>query len=365
MTETTTVRGASAIATRPNELKSLYALTKYPFIAMMRNISTVAFGFLFPIAFICIFGLIGVGGANMRLGATDRALQEPLGKAILEAPGVTVVEGTKEETDRRLRLGRLEAILDVQGTHVILELNQANPQSLISQMWIQAMLDRMSIEAAGTPPRYSLEVTEVVGRRDRYIDFALPGQIGFALLSTAIFGTVFGLLYLKKSLILKRLFATPVHGVTILMGQGLARLLVALLQVIVILAIGVFMFGFQLPEGWITFVEMVALSVLGLFVFMGFGLFIAGLTNDENAASPITNLFTLPQFLISGVFFPTDVFPRWVQMIADVLPLTMFNTVMRHLASEGGGLEVLPSLLGLVLWGIIAYAVAARTFKWV
>ena len=167
-----------------------------------------------------------------------------------------------------------------------------------------------------------LVVAELAGRQDRYIDFALPGQIGFALMSTAIFGTVFGLLYLKKALILKRLFATPVHGITILLGQGLARLLVAELQTLVILAVGVFFFGFQLANGWVTFAGMMALSAHRPARVHGFRAPHCGPDNDENAASPLTNLFTLPQFLLSGVFFPTDVFPPWLQTIANNLPLT-------------------------------------------
>ncbi len=365
-TQSVAVR-ARTVNARPNELRSLWALTKYPFLAMMRNVSTVAFGFAFPLVFIAVFGLIGEGNANMRLGVTPTSSQQGPLRTIAEMPGITLVEGTVPELERKLRLGKLEGILDVTGSRVVLTLNEANPQSQIARLWVQAVLDRLNLQAVGaTNLPFVMDTTAMTGRRDRYIDFALPGQIGFALLSTAIFGTVFGLLYLKKSLILKRLFATPVHGVTILLGQGIARLGVALLQVIVILGVGVLVFGFQLPEGMRTFIEMCLLSVLGLFVFLGFGLFIAGRTNDENAASPITNLFTLPQFLLSGVFFPTDVFPAWLRTMADLLPLTMFNSALRQLAAEGGSLtEIVPPVIGLVVWGIIAYAAASRTFKWV
>ena len=119
-------------------------------------------------------------------------------------------------------------------------------------------------------------------------------------------------------------------------------------------------------HGPITFAGMVGLSALGLVVFLGFGLMIAGQARDENGASPLTNLVTLPQFLLSGVFFPTDVFPSWVRVIADVLPLTFFNSAMRQLATEGAGLgELWLPILGLCVWGVLAYAIAARTFRWV
>jgi ABC-2 type transport system permease protein len=351
---------------QPNQLRALYALAKYPLIAMTRNVSTVAFGFMFPLVFIAVFGLIGDRGATLRIGIAPGATASPLFTTLSQVPGLDYVHEDAQELERRLHLGKLDAIMDIQGDRVELRVNAASPQANISRLWVQAALDQQNLRSAGVPPRYTVEVREVSGRRDRYIDFALVGQIGFALMSTAVFGTVFGLLYLKKALILKRLFATPVHGITILLGQGLARLIIALSQTVLILMVGMLAFGFQLANGIVTMLAMLALATLGLLVFLGFGLLIAGRTSDENAASPLTNLFTLPQFLLSGVFFPTDVFPAWLRMFADVLPLTVFNSAMRQVATEGAGvLEVLPAVLGLVAWGILSYTLAARTFKWV
>ena len=73
----------------------------------------------------------------------------------------------------------------------------------------------------------------------------------------------------------------------------------------------------------------------------------------------------MPQFLLSGVFFGTDVFPDWLRIMADALPLTQFNTAMRQIATEGVGFAgIMPSLLVLGVWGAFSYTLAARTFKW-
>jgi ABC-2 type transport system permease protein len=334
---------------------------------MMRNIATFAFGFLFPVAFISVFGLISIGSGGTRLGIANETPRSPAIEAIERFPAVTVVSGNRQELERQLRLGKIEGVVDVSGQRVALEVNAASPMSQASRLFVQGALDRLNLEAAGvSSPPYSLDVQEVAGRTDRYIDFALPGQIGFALFSTAIFGTTFGLLFLKRALILKRMLATPVRGISILIGQGLARLIMALMQTVVILGLGVIAFGFQLANGGVTFLAMVGLSAVGLVAFLGFGLFIAGRTNNENAASPLTNLITLPQFLLSGVFFPTDVFPGWIRIVAENLPLSYFNIAMRQLATEGIGIwEIGPPVLGLCAWGVAAYVLAARTFKWV
>jgi ABC-2 type transport system permease protein len=228
------------------------------------------------------------------------------------------------------------------------------------------VVDKTNLSLAGVQQpavTYASQSTDV--RQSRYIDFALPGQIGFSLLSTAIFGTVFGFIALKRELVLKRMFATPTRGLTLLLAQGASRLFFALMQTAVILLMGVLVFHFYLPHGWITLIEMLVLSTIGLIAFLGFGFFMAGLANDENSASPLVNLVTLPQFLLSGVFFSADNFPNWVQPIAQNLPLSYFNVAMRKITTEGLHLvDAWPYLLGLLLWGIIMYIAAARTFRW-
>ncbi|MBI4495230.1 MAG: ABC transporter permease [Chloroflexi bacterium] len=351
----------------PSQVRAFLALALYPFLAMTRSVGTVAFGFLFPIAFIGVFGFIGGGPQELRLGlaaGADRA--SPLYAALQQLPGARLVEAEPAELDRQLRLGKLDAMLELEPADLRLRLSSANPQGQYTRLVLDALVDRLNLRLAGVEqPPLRLEVQEVSGRSQRYLDFALPGQIGFALLSTATFGTVFGLLYLKKTLVLKRMFATPTRGITILLGQGVARLLTALLQMLSILVFGVVFFHFQLANGLETFLSMLALAALGLVVFLGFGLLIAGRTDNQESAAPMTNLVGLSQFLLSGSFFPTDVFPQWLQTIADHLPLTYLNVAMRQVATEGASLlTVWPSILGLLAWGALAYALTIRTFRW-
>ncbi len=108
-----------------------------------------------------------------------------------------------------------------------------------------------------------------------------------------------------------------------------------------------------------------ALSAVGLVAFLGFGYFLAGIANDENSAGPIVNLVTLPQFLLSGTFFPTDQLPSWIQPVANNLPLSYFNVAVRKIANEGASLtDVWPYIFGLLFWGALMYILASRTFKW-
>ncbi len=358
---------------KPRQLRAYMALAWYALRAQTRNPATFAFGFIFPIVFISIFGLIGNATQKITIGIpTESNQNSPVIVAVKNQKVVTIDRESQEVLNKKLQQGKIAGILYANNSKVpphtlTLVTSSAVPADAVAATtFVTAFVDKANLQLSGvTSPPITLTKTSISGQQLRYIDFALPGQIGFSLLSTAIFGTVFGLIYLKKALVLKRMFATPTQPLTILLAQGTSRLIVALIQTILILGIGVLVFKFYLPHGWITFIELLILSAFGLVAFLGFGYFLAGLANDENSAGPLVNLITLPQFLLSGTFFSTDNFPAWVQPIANNLPLSYFNMAIRKITTEGGSFfETYPYLLGLLLWGAIMYLLAARTFKW-
>src|SRR5690606_6786723 len=111
--------------------------------------------------------------------------------------------------------------------------------------------------------------------------------------------------------------------------------------------------------------NMIILAALGVIVFMGFGFVVSGLAKSESTIPPISNIITLPQFLLSGTFFSINAFPAWLQPISRALPLTYLNDALRKVAFEGASLwDVKQQILIMMLWGIGIYAVAVKTFKW-
>jgi ABC-2 type transport system permease protein len=199
----------------------------------------------------------------------------------------------------------------------------------------------------------------------RTIDFILPGQLGFSLLSAGIFGVAFLFFSLRQQLVLKRFFATPIKRGYIVLGEGLSRVVFQMLTAVIIVLIGHFAFKFTLVHGWLTFLEILILSFIALLVFMGFGFIISGLAKTESSIPPLANIITLPQFLLAGTFFPIDVFPGWLQPISNALPLTYFNDAMRKISFEGAHLNNCLLQIGVLLgWGVIAYTVAIKVFRW-
>jgi ABC-2 type transport system permease protein len=150
-------------------------------------------------------------------------------------------------------------------------------------------------------PVYAFTQQQTVpGREYRTIDFILPGQLGFSLLSAAVFGIAFMFFNLRQTLVLKRFYATPINRLNIVLGEVIARTIFQLVVTAFILAMGALFFHYTLIHGFVTFIEMLVLSFIALIIFMGFGFIVSGRAKTDSSIPPFANLITLPQFLLGG-----------------------------------------------------------------
>lgn len=360
--------------TNYNDTKATLALAKASLRSIMRSPSAVIFTLAFPLIFILVFGFLGGGGTKLDIAlAPGSDMQNPVIIA-LEKTGLVRLNKTdsKKEIDNKLEKGNYDAVIMVE--------KNANgvPAYFTNVTYTSASMDKGNIlKSILNEISYNLNnqnlkptVTEirsntVTGRLYRTIDFILPGQLGFSLLSTGVFGTAFVFFSLRQNLVIKRFFATPVKRSSIVIGEAIARIGFSLMGALFIILIGHFLFKFTLVHGAITVLNMLLLSTMGVIVFMGFGFVVSGLAKSESTIPPISNIITLPQFLLSGTFFSIDAFPTWLQPISRALPLTYLNDAIRKVAFEGAGLwDVKQQMLIILVWGIGIYAVAVKTFKW-
>ncbi len=356
----------------------MLAITRGSLRAVFRSPSAVVFSFVFPLIFILVFGFIGSGGRLAVRVAFDPVSDtaNPVFRQFQSIPGIIVIDKDYKEEVSDLEKGRISAIINIvkQDDSQPLNIKLTSSDAVSSQniSVLRSIIDgvikginKNRFPAAPTVAVMKDEVINIPGRKYRTIDFILPGQLGFSLLSAGVFGVAFIFFNLRQTLVLKRFYATPIRRPYIVLGEALSRVLFGIITAVMILVVGHFAFSFTLVNGFVTFLEMLALSFLGLIVFMGFGFIVSGMARNENAIPPFANLITLPQFLIGGTFFSTDVFPSWLKSFADILPLKHLNDAMRNVAFEGAHLQDCLKQIGiLVLWGVAVYIIAIRVFRW-
>jgi ABC-2 type transport system permease protein len=363
-----------------SQIRAMLAITKGSLKAILRSPSAVVFSIAFPLIFILVFGFIGGGNGKTSVKiAMDQGsdTSSSIYAALSQINSIKIVKGDEAFLLQELEKGRITAKVLIAKTGLISPAYtiKITSSGAVMPQNIQLLQSVLNGVIAGMNQRYfagnqtiarvDATISQIPGRAYKTIDFILPGQLGFSLLSSGVFGVAFLFFNLRQQLVLKRFYATPIKRAYIVLGEALSRVLFQLLTAVIVIGVGHFAFGFTLVHGLTTFLTIMLLSFIALVLFMGFGFIVSGLAKNESTIPPFANLFTLPQFLLAGTFFAVEAFPTWLQPICNALPLTHFNNAMRNIAFEGASLAACSKeLLILGLWIVGVYGVAFKTFKW-
>jgi ABC-2 type transport system permease protein len=358
-----------------NQRRALLSITRASFTGVLRSPQTTFFSLFFPIVLIVIFGSLGGGGGvSYNVGmAKDSDSLNLIYQRITHAPIFSIAKGTDAEVSDKLKRGKITAILRVtknpadSGHYLVNIISSSASQRELPglQNAINGIILETSEEKQPIPRVAELRSETIPGRAYKLIDFLLPGMIGFSLIGSAVFGVAFVFFNYRETLVLKRMYASPASKSTIVIGESLGRVIFLMITVVVLILFGKYIYHFTLANGFVTFLELLAMSAIGLIVFMGFGFFISSLAKNQNVIPIYANLFMFPQYFLSGTFFPKTSLPTGVQWLIEILPLTALNDGLRKISFEGAHLYDCWKQIGiLTAWGIAIYIIAVRIFKW-
>jgi len=349
----------------------MLAVTKASLRAIFRSPSTVVFSLGFPIVFILLFGSIGSTGFSMSVGVSPTSdTVNPVYAGLKNMKGISLLHENDSVLNADLKSAAITAVIDIHKSNERPYEIKLKSSDVVRPQDMQVLKSIINAIIIQTDTSYHLarldpNVEVVQGREFREIDRLLPGMLGFSLLGTGVFSVAFLFFNLRNQLVLKRFFATPILRSTIIVGEGLSRILFQLLSIVIIIMIGYLFFHFDFVNGFATFADMIALSFLACLIFMGAGFIVSSIARNDNVIPVYANMFAFPQFILSGTFFSTAVFPMWMQKICNVLPLTCYNNAMRAISYEGTSIWSTWKDIGILfIWGIIIYTIAVKVFKW-
>lgn len=365
---------------RYSQSRALWAITRASFKAIFAHPSAIIFSILFPIIFTLIFGAFGSGGQTVYRIAIENGsdTSNAFYQNLKNIKAIRIINYPDSNAlNKDLIKGRLTAIVEIKqqndtsGRSSFLINTRTTTASINTIGSFRQVLDYMKLvyekKASADPLDLvainDTEIKEV--RKYRQIDFILPGQLGFSILFSTLFGIAFTFFGLREQLVLKRFYASPVSRINILLGIGMSRLFFQLLSVVVLILFGHFAMNFTLHHGVITFFEIIGMTILMLFLLMGVGLIFSSIAKSDSSIPLLINLFGFPQMMLSGTFFPIEVFPVWLQGVCRILPLTQYNDAIRKISFEGLSIFDCWKEIGILgIWMAIIYIIAARVLKW-
>jgi ABC-2 type transport system permease protein len=193
-------------------------------------------------------------------------------------------------------------------------------------------------------------------------DFLLTGLIGYGAANTAFAGLAIALVLRREAGVLKRLRSTPLPPSVYLAAVLGSMLFVFALQAVVLVLLGWLVFDAELPLRPLG----VALTLaFGAAAMAALGVGVSGLIRSAEGASAVVNVIVLPMSFLSGAFGPTRNLPRFLEALAEALPLRHFLDAVQGVYLDGDQpWDHLGSLAVVAAWGIVGLVLGLRYFHW-
>ncbi|HEY1492421.1 MAG TPA: ABC transporter permease [Steroidobacteraceae bacterium] len=315
----------------------------------LRDRGTLLFTLLLPIMLVIGMGFVfGTERPLFKVGVLDTQIDKQAYPFFAERYTEFIVEKDVNAAMRSLTHQQLDLLVDIHAPSRYW-VNTDSPKGYI----IEKLLLAADPGAARQP---------VTGKGVRYVDFLFPGILGMNMMFSCLFGVGYVVLRYRKSGFLKRLHASPLTAFEFLSAQVLSRL------ALILVVTSILYFGISAIIGFHNAGSGALLALLAVFSalsMIALGLTIAARVSSEELVGGILNLLTWPMMLLSGVWFSLEGSPRWVQWIANLLPLTHAIDAARAIMLDGAGLaQIAPHLLYLGLTALAFLAFGAWSFRW-
>lgn len=192
----------------------------------------------------------------------------------------------------------------------------------------------------------------------RRIDLAAPGVLALAVVSTCFTGAAIQLAYERRYGVLRLLGTTPLGRSGLLVGKGLALLVVLTAQLLVLGVLGAAL-GWRPDLSGLLAALMVVL--LGAAASTALAVLVGGTLRAEGVLA-VANLLWVLLLVGGGLLLPADRLPGPLAGVVDWLPSAALGDGLRMALVEGAWPWAELGLL--TAWTVLLGTLAARFLRW-
>lgn len=250
--------------------------------------------------------------------------------------------------------GRVQLLID--GTNV---LRARSTEQYLKAIIQKTMTDAFPTAISPPPVRFRIRVLYNPGMNTSY--FLVPGVMSLLLCLLTVIMTSMSIVRERELGTFETLISAPVSRVEILLGKTIPFLIIGVVQVGLIMAAALFLFGLPMLGPWWQFILA---SLVYLCTTIAIGIFISTITRNQQQAMMGSFVFLFPGILLSGLMFPIENMPKLLMVAAYLNPIKYFLTLLRNIMLKGGDTFVFWTNLGvLVLMAVVMMSLALNRFR--
>lgn len=193
------------------------------------------------------------------------------------------------------------------------------------------------------------------------MDFWIPGLVAIILQIQSLLLTAFAIVREREQGTLEQLIVTPIKSWELMLGKILPFVVVALVNVALTVAVGMFWFGVPVV-GSISL--LFGLSLIFLLGSLGLGVLISNISTNQMQAMYIASFIMIPAFILSGLFVPRDNMPWLAYYAGYLLPVTYFLEIVRGIITKGVGITYLwPWVWPMAVFSLVVFFLSVILFR--
>ncbi|HUA31338.1 MAG TPA: ABC transporter permease [Streptosporangiaceae bacterium] len=338
----------------------MWAMVAKEFRELRRDRRTVAMMVVLPVVLLVVFGY----AANFSVSNIPTVVTGPQAAqaaALLRAPfSVTEVDrGAGQATARsRLQDGRatVAVVTGGAGTTVLMDGSQLFPV-----LTAEGALAKLAAAHGGGRKAPPVRVRILYNPKLTTSWVMVPGLAGLILVFIGTLITSLGVVRERQTGTLEQLAVMPLRAWDVIAGKIAPYLMVAAVDLVLIILIGMGLFHVPFAGNVGTFALGAALFLL---VTLGMGVLVSTLSQNQGQAIQLAFMIMLPQVLLSGLIFPVSSMAPGVRWISWILPLTYFIQISRGVMLKATPITALWQPLGLLtLLAVVVLGLAIIRFR--
>ncbi|MCP1101839.1 ABC-2 type transport system permease protein [Aequitasia blattaphilus] len=194
-----------------------------------------------------------------------------------------------------------------------------------------------------------------------FLDSAFAALTTVGICASAFMGIPINLADYRDKKILKHFYVTPSSPLLLVYGNIIIGALTAIVSALGISIVAVVFFGYRMNGN-------IFLFILGYFIVMvsmySLGMLIASLCRTIKSANIVCSIVYFPMLLLSGATIPYELFPKGMQMVANIFPLTQGIKILKVLSTSGTINELILPIVYLLILSIVCVVISVKTFRW-
>jgi len=265
-----------------------------------------------------------------------------------------------------VKRGDAQVLVLVDGADMFTSISASTAADIIGQAQSIAVIsDRVTRSGSGASlsslPALNAHLRVLYNPDMLTLWFIIPGMAAMLLQTQTIVLTAVAVVKEREVGTIEQILVTPIRPIELMIGKVVPYMVIALVNMLSIIAIGVFWFHVPFQGSFWLFI---GLTFVYIFSGLGLGLLISTVSQNQRQAQQLIMLFMMVGMVLGGFVFPRYTMPAAIRLVGNLFPLTYFVPISRGIITKGVGLAQLGSdVLSLLVYIVVVMFLAARTFR--